>query len=116
MVPWNRRRMSWRSRYILGGSIPLLSALGCWALVAERSFIEPAIRIVHTVFLARRAGVYEPADYAFYIAFLAISAFASFVGWLWSLATHRATDRKVDLFLAARLPKHEVTLRPERDD
>jgi hypothetical protein len=85
-----------------------------WAMFANRRAFEPAVELLHLGLQVRFEALrpYEPAFYGWYIA-LALGVFAlTLTSLAYALLTHRSVDRRVDRFLASRLPKHEGAVTP----
>ena len=97
-------------RYALGALFGLAMSLLCFVAVSHRAEFEPVIRFLHPFLLGRRSAEgYQPGDYVFYEVLIGALAVLPFAALAYGLATKARTDRKIDQYLANRLPKHEIT-------
>lgn len=111
-MPWWRgRRPSWRERYVIVLIVCALFLSATWMMFAQRPIFEPAVEALHTLWFSRRRALpYEASYYAIYAALPGIFGLVGLAALVWSMATHRSTDAKLDAFLEPRLPTHEIRL------
>ena len=98
-----------RARYALA----LIFGVGMCALFAamivDRRDLEPIVRFFHPLMLGG-AGRYERNFYIAYEAAVVLLGLLPFVTLAWATATKSRTDRKIDSYLAERMPHHEDRL------
>ena len=104
-------RISWRLRYGAVLAVSAGGALLCGLMLSHRTLFEPSVRLLHAALSLRFAalGAYEQALYGLYTAFVGFLSAFGFAATVWSLATHRSTDAKIDRYLAPRLPQHQAS-------
>lgn len=96
-------RMGYRYAAILviGASFGLL----CSAMVKWRAMFEPlAIPLFRLMFRGQR---YQPDDYWVYPALCALLSIIALANTVYSIATHKAVEQRIDRYLEARPPRHD---------
>jgi len=97
-------RIDMRARYVAVGAAGLGFAALTWALVTQRDVLEPLVRPVIVGMILGRDG-YEPDDYAFAIGLAGLMTVVSFASLAHALASHGATERRIDDHLRRKPPR-----------
>lgn len=84
----------------------LMFSLGA-EMVADRSRLEPMVRLLHPFMLGQTGYRYEQDFYVLYASLVVALGAIPFATLAFGALMKKRTDRRIDRYLAARLPRHE---------